>query len=422
MRPHLVLAASVLALSSCSFTRFSDIQKDAPVVVIDGSSVGSGFGASLALWDTGAERRLAAGAVPGSIGAAEYELGVGQDPTTDALRTDLCPTGCVNAIRTAAVSYVADSSSQCFAVGYGEPLPPNNTSPGVRVHCADGNIGNLDITGLDLSTDPEGEKLVLSASAGGDLLVAASPKLARAWLYPSVNQGVARVDLVPPAGAGDSFGGSLAIFGVVGSTFALVGEPGANRVHVYQFDGSYAGCIASARPGFGRNIAVGRAGYAADLAVAYDGGVQVLHGGPLATLNETCSDADSPTWKVEDLECRTTADVESCDGSFGDALVLADLDADGDSEVLVGAPGVTVRGENSVGAVFVFDVEPDHPAWLSEAKFLSSGESGERLGTSLAVLRQQNGLEAFVAGAPGGGKAAIFYCPKLAGGRGSRCQ
>jgi hypothetical protein len=47
-----------------------------------------------------------------------------------------------------------------------------------------------------------------------------------------------------------------------------------------------------------------------------------------------------------------------------------DLDGDGDGEVLVGAPGLTVRGSAGAGAVLAFDVEGEHPEQPSGRRVL----------------------------------------------------
>ena len=63
-------------------------------------------------------------------------------------------------------------------------------------------------------------------------------------------------------------------------------------------------------------------------------------------------------------------------------------------------------------------------AWVdeTEARFIASAESSDRLGTSL-VMAHQADRDLLVAGGSGG-KAAVFYCSKLlpAAKRGSRCK
>jgi hypothetical protein len=88
---------------------------------------------------------------------------------------------------------------------------------------------------------------------------------------------------------------------------------------------------------------------------------------------------------------------------------------------------MTVRHTARAGAVIIYDVEP--PANGStrqlydflDIAFLSSAEQDDQLGRSIA-LPNLGDRQLLVAGAPGGGKAALFYCPSflpatLAGGR-----
>jgi hypothetical protein len=122
--------------------------------------------------------------------------------------------------------------------------------------------------------------------------------------------------------------------------------------------------------------------------------------------------------------CGATPDVSGCGASeFGEALAVGDIDADGDGEVAVGAPNMSVRGESSAGAVLVYDVESAEPHALRDARYLASAELGERLGTSLAMPRIGD-RSVIAAGAAGAGKTVLFYCSPLlsAAQRGTRCQ
>jgi hypothetical protein len=169
-----------------------------------------------------------------------------------------------------------------------------------------------------------------------------------------------------------------------------------------------------------------------DLVAADEAHVNVLSGAALAQL----APADpmqcvtvAAIGTIAELPCRESADVSGCGkgdsfpGAADLSLAVAHLDDDQDGEVLVGVPAMKVRDESSAGAILVFDVEPEHPDWLAEMRFISSAESGDRLGAGLSVVRQPD-RDIFVAGAPGGGKAAVFLCSKLlpAALRGSRCE
>ena len=102
---------------------------------------------------------------------------------------------------------------------------------------------------------------------------------------------------------------------------------------------------------------------------------------------------------------------------------VADLDADGDGEVLVGAPGMTTRDERGAGAVLVYNVEARGDSALTEAPFMASAEANDALGASLTTAKVGE-RDIVVAGAARNGKVALFYCSKLVPGnlRGERCK
>jgi hypothetical protein len=153
----------------------------------------------------------------------------------------------------------------------------------------------------------------------------------------------------------------------------------------------------------------------------------VIDGNALYGLSETtsatCGLSLLPAGALLDsFGCQSNAELGTCTGSdFGAALAVGDLDEDGLGEVIVGAPAMTVRGTSHAGALLVYDLNQTSDS-LADVKFLSSASPGDLLGTSLSAPSIA-GREIIVAGAPGNGKAALFYCSPLLpkGAAGPRC-
>lgn len=428
----LVVGALVAA---CSWARFDDVSADSPVLLLEKpDSVGSGFGSSVAVAVADGNYRLFVGAAPGHTGGAEFELGGGQGASKDAARGGHCDVGCTLA-KTAAAMPKATLDGKprtlCFAEGW--------DGAGIQVQCEAGEaafLSRLDGPSGLVITEP-GKQLSIVAerpkrSAPGQAVAPLSPVVAAgatslesgpgaAWFYEAGTQ--QPVELVP-ATAGPTFGASLAIFEAKGKRFIAVGEPGASRVHVFDDTGALAHCLSSPTPGFGRTLTSGPVttdDSSDELVVATDAAVHVIAG---AAFEGAASPGCKAVTPIVELACRTTADLDGCGGAeFGAALAVADLDQNGDGEVLVGAPHMDVREESGAGAVFVFDVSKEHPDWVLETRFISSAESGDRLGSAIGVVPQDD-RDIFVAGAPGGGKAAVFYCSKLLASskHGARCD
>jgi hypothetical protein len=432
------------ALVSCSWSRFSEVSKDAPVVVLTKpGGVGSGYASTMAAVTLGDEVRLLVGPTPGLSGAAEFVLGTGQSPTKSALTNAHCRTqeGCSMAATPSGLSRAESESgirSLCFAEGY--YYDPLNAIWVVELGCKGDGAALTTVvpwpfpSGLEV-TQPDAQRLATAAerveSAGTEL-----PRLLVGLSSTSGPNGTAFVyrpgafktpEVLAPGVVGPSYGRSVAIFASEGATYFAVGEPDVGKIHVFRDDNGTAtltGCVERA-PGFGQTLAAGRVfpGNDEDLAVADGKDVIVFPGGVLTSLpNATC--ADVPEAATQRLACRDTADVTGCGGGhFGASLAVADFDADGDGEVVVGAPGMSVRDESSAGAVEIFDLEGAFPLRVTDVKFISSAESGDRLGTSLAIAHQPD-RDVLVAGGPGGGKAAVFMCSKLLPPerRGARCQ
>jgi len=90
--------------------------------------------------------------------------------------------------------------------------------------------------------------------------------------------------------------------------------------------------------------------------------------------------------------------------------------------VVVGAPRIKVRDVAEAGALLVYDAEGDDEEALLEARFSSASESADFLGSSVAAV-SVDGRDVLLAGAPGKGKATLFYCSSLTpAGASARCQ
>lgn len=428
-----LLVAGASAGIACSWTRFDDVQKDAPVLLLNKpDNVGFGFGSSLASSESGSFYRVFVGAAPGQNGGAEFELGSNQGASKDAARSGHCGAGCTLARRAAPLQRaVLDGLDRTLCAAEGIGTAGNQKPLGIQVQCEGGDAAFLAVLALPSGVSvPEPGKQLTLASEDGDypIVMAGAMGLDQAagsaWFYPSKSQNGSVLD--PGVSVGSSFGGQVAVLGAGGGRLLVVSEPEAGRLFFFDEAGAPKGCVSSSAPRFGKSLAVGKVNSDVDeeLLVASDQGVHVLSGAALApAIPATCGALPSAGELVK-LACRATADLDGCGGAdFGAAIAVADFDRDGDGEVLVGAPGMSVRDESDAGAVFVFDVEGDHLDWMAESRFISSAESGDRLGTALAVVHQP-GKDVFVAGAPGNGKAALFFCSKLlpAGKRGVRCE
>ena len=242
--------------------------------------------------------------------------------------------------------------------------------------------------------------------------------------------------LEPPAGDGaEDFGVAVAA-GLTGTDWpgwVAVGSVG--RVYVYGVwdDPATAtpdpdhvwlqACYESgARPGFGTLVWSGDVDGdgAEELAVSSDpdsaGRVEdvvvvagaTFHAGPPPDPYPTVSCMEVPETLV--FACAEYPDrgvVCGDHADFGASFAVGDLDDDGSSEVVIGAPGALVAGKAGAGAVLIYD--PSSPSVPVSALRDSYPEKNANLGTSVAVNKVA-GMDEVIAGSPGTNEVFVFYC------------
>jgi hypothetical protein len=430
-----VLGCALAASSTfaCSWTRFDDFEKDAPVVMLERpKQLDEGFGVSLAWvpYEGGAELFVSGAAT--RHGIATFALGNGESPREAAADTQNCtksgvPCALASSIAATRVSPDGSDSGRCVVAGLGQL----DGELGLLTRCR-GKVAE-DRYLLQLPTDVERAALgpvkkkeypvfALAADTTDKPLVAASwPERNRAWAY--VFGRTEPLDLALPAALdrGDRIA-PLAVLVHGDERLVAHAAPNAGSVALFRVtdeDAYPVGCLHGAEK-FGRALASGRVDQddVEDLAVADSRNVIVYAGAALFALERApelnCSGGALPAGAVlASFGCGQEPDVDGCRTSeFGAALAIGDLDGDGDGEVAVGAPRMDVRGQDARGAVLVYDVEADAPNTLADVLFTSSGEAEDYLGAALAAPRIKD-RNVLAAGAPGGGKAALFFCTAL---------
>ncbi|HVU05049.1 MAG TPA: FG-GAP repeat protein [Polyangiaceae bacterium] len=458
--PRSALPLLALLLPACSWSRFDDVGENAPVVILRKPAKYPSFGFSLATaLNPDKSSRVFVGGTSGHTPGSVFELGLGTTPITDAIDTGACAQGgpddapCFLGTSVAGVGSAdvggKTPGTQCFVMGVGKAA--GSPEYGLIGRCQDTTEYTLtvppDVLQKVIKEEILGQPapnapIVLAADEGQTAAIAAAaPVQGFAWYYQpgTVARSIAHpVPLVGPAkGKESKYGSALAVLRLgfhsddtVDRRIVAVGSPEPGNVWLFEGDGSgnKVGCLGGIA-GLGRTLASGPVDGDAfdDLVVADDQNVTVFSGAALAALEPaddvTCSLAALPPHGIiASFGCGSRDSVGGCPGGFATSLAVGDLDGDQDGEVIVGAPFMTAREKGAAGAVLVYDAEGPSPDALTDLLFLASADENDALGTAVAAA-PIDGRDVIVAGAPGGGRTAVFYCSALGGAAsGSRCQ
>ena len=461
MRSSVCLFVLAALSAGCSWSRYDDVVQNSPIVVLNRpKAVSDGFGSSLATATVAKPQAagvspsvtLLVGGAPLTSGGAEFELGFADSPTQEATDTGHClgsDAPCFFSSTPVALARAQGPGPEprdlCFVDGGGMA----SRESGVVVRCTDDVEYALPVPTvvskrLTFSIEnAQPTPFRFGADHGPDpAFLASADEESAVWYYPSLSKKF--VDLPNPAESKGRWNKSqlrtLAVARVGDESRLLaVGLPDEGAVRLFfAADGvtpSYIGCLGGTAS-FGRAFATGPIAKGGDdsLVVSDQSVVYVFDAAKLATLLPTaatdCSLGALPAGAlVTSFTCGSTKNISDCEASeFGAALGVGDLDGDGDGEVVVGAPSMTVRHVSRAGAIIIYDVDPpasvrDHLYDFKDIAFLSSADADDQLGRSIA-LPDIGDRQVLAAGAPGGGKAAIFYCPSflLPQFAGARCQ
>lgn len=452
--------ALALASSACSWWRFSDVTENTPVVMLEKpANMTTGFGVSLATAMDGDRSLLFVGGEPGTSPAAMFQLGTVETPGVDAVDSHFCNNALGKCFLGSSVAYLSRTAqppplekgdeqrpdaSSCLALGLGKA---NIDGPGLFFECQDGaafarQVPEPYFDGVEFALRTDQNETVAMAGDGAEspALVVGAPsalKTGRAWYYlPDASDPVL---LAPVGTTASGYGSKVAAVALGGDSWLFaVSAPNDGQLHLFRADGGephYLGCLGG-NLGFGRTLATGYvraggkdSGEPPELIVADYDKVSVFETAPLAALPDatgiSCSLAALPENTLRNsFGCGSTKDTADCSTSdFGVSLAVGDIDGDGDGEVLVGAPQMTVHGEHGVGAVLVYDLDEAGDGTLSDTRFISHGKAGDSIGGSVAA-GSIGERDVIVAGGPRSGEVALFFCSSLVppAMRGSRCE
>jgi hypothetical protein len=464
MAPRFVTLPLVAFFAAgCSWGRFDDVTENGPIEFLNKpGNLQAGFGPVLQSATLDGEARLIVGGEHGTSPAAIFVPGIAHTPRLDALRSNLCSGSAMWPCflgpqvaylpRTRMVQQENEEATGCIATGIGYA---NIETHGVMFECEDGNSFSrpvLDARGypetvLESLDQRRGEAITLATdgSESPPVLVGA-PRRSLAWYYePNAEVPIRLTPPVPFDELPPGFGNSVTAIQIEENSwlFALSAQ-GDGEVHLFRADGArprYLGCLGGT-PDFGRKITSGLVpgpetpeigDDVADLVVSDRATVFVFDGAKLAALPFVSTDQEGYTCTLAALPentlltsfgCGSTPATSDCASSdFGASLALGDIDGDGDNEVIVGAPQMTVRGEHGAGAILVYDADFLGDDVLQDVRFLAQGEQGDALGGAVSAVSIGD-RDVIVGAATRSGKVGLFYCSDMVPGdkRGKRCE
>lgn len=480
------VAGSTLVTASCAWSRFEDLKENVPVVEIEEPGGMPGFGTTMATIPYQNNTRLMVLGEPNLVPkAAAYDI-VNDEPSSSPSSSGFCDNKrCIFGDSPAPLNTLTidgASHSACFVLGVGD----RNNSLGLVGSCADGTNFVLPVAGEDprfpqIETPQDVISQDLTAANLGSLMVAdfryaasddaqpviaASSKfLGASWFYPAGSKDPVAITLLfPPEDDpnpqspddprdryGFTFGNEIAVASVAqgGHLIAIATPQGVGEVEsaiwlFRELDGKIVhdgpnpdqpapvGCLPGFTRNFGTYMHTGRlfGGNSDELFISDGATISIYDAGVLAENPPTTGCNGPPLGSagyLTGVTCVGTSTVTGCSSvrtGFGRSIAIADVDGNGENELVVGAPMLAVDGTQGAGAVLVYDVDrTGEQTRLLEARIISSRDTGDALGASVAGLRIGS-RDVIAAGASGLGSFFLFYC-STAGGSGkssSRCE